>query len=1006
MSLRCLMIAGAVLLLSSVGPAGRAWAAAPVDFSRDIRPLLSDRCFQCHGPEEATREGGFRLDIKESAFGEAESGKHPIVPGKVEASGLIARITSEDEDERMPSADSNKTLSKEEIELLRAWVEQGAQWKEHWSLVVPRRADLPNVKNEKWARHPMDRFVLARVEQAGLSPSAEADRATLIRRVTFDLTGLPPTSEETDAFTADGSDEAYERLVDRLLESPRYGEHMARFWLDAARYGDTHGLHLDNYREMWPYRDWVIRAMNDNMPYDQFTIEQLAGDLLPHPTLDQRVATGFDRANVTTNEGGSIKEEVYVRNVVDRVVTTGTVFMGMTLECTRCHDHKFDPFTMNDFYSMFAYFNSLDGNPMDGNKKDPAPVVRVPSAEQTALLADLDGRIKQLQAKVSGDWPEIDQLQLAWEAQLIADQKSTGEAKADAPKLGNWYVAGPFVTAKAEQVGGKQGPEGKPVKLDETFAVAGKTVKWAERTDLADGRPHAGLPAVVGSHFLYRTMTTTEAKKVTVSLGSDDGIKVYLNNKQVFIKDIARGVAADQDKVELSLAAGENHLLIKIMNYGGAAGFYFSMSASGPAHPANIVALLKTPVEKRSAQQKRALRDYYRGKIATAKPLKRAKADLAKATKDRASAAARVPTTLVWKETKTPRAAFYLKRGQYDQRGDQVQRRTPLSLPRMKAEWPNDRLGFARWLVDPSHPLTARVAVNRLWLQVFGTGIVKTAEDFGSQGQPPSHPRLLDTLAVQFIEDGWDVKAMMKRLVTSATYRQSSRVTKKSLEIDPDNRLLSRGPRFRLDAEMLRDQALFVSGLLVEKIGGPSVKPPQPGGLWLAVGYSGSNTVRFKADTRPDQIHRRTLYTFLKRTSPPPEMSILDAPSRESCVVRRERTNTPLQALLLLNDPQYVEAARALAERTMRDGGNDTVAQATSMFRRCVCRNPSAADLADLVKAYDEEFAYYSKNVEAAKKLVSVGSMATDAKLAVSQLAAWTMTANLLLNLDEVVTKN
>jgi hypothetical protein len=714
------------------------------------------------------------------------------VPGKAVQSELIARITTADAAEIMPPIKTGKKLTTEQIGLLRRWVEQGANWTEHWAFIPPVRPALPAVRDTAWPREPIDRFILARLEREQLQPSSEADRLTLLRRVTLDLTGLPPTLAEVDAFLADTSPQAYERAVDRLLRSPRYGEHMARYWLDAARFGDTHGLHLDNYREMWPYRDWVIKAFNDNKPFDQFLVEQLAGDLLPGATVDQQVATGYNRCHVSTSEGGSIEEEVYVRNVVDQVDTNGTVLLGLTTGCCRCHDHKFDPLTMKDYYALFAFFNSIDGPALDGNAARPAPVLRLASAEA------------------------------------------------------------------------------------------------------------------------LRALEAAEAR---------------------------------------------------------AAGFRRSAAAAGgPA----LLPLL--------------------GKF-----------DEAKHERDRLDNA--IPATLVFKERAQPRPAYLLKRGEYDQRGAEVGRATPAFLPPLPSDAPRNRLGLAHWLVAPEHPLTARVAVNRLWQQVFGTGIVKTAEDFGSQGEPPSHPRLLDWLAVQFIDDGWNVKKMMKRIVTSATYRQSTKVTADRLAKDPGNRLLSHGPRFRLDAETLRDQALAIGGLLVEHVGGPSVKPPQPAGLWEAVGYTGSNTVRFTADTGRDKVHRRSLYTFWKRTAPPPQMTAFDAPSREACTVRRERTNTPLQALLLLNEPQYVEAARALAERVLHGTAVTPEARLTYLFRLATARKPDSKELGELLAAYRDYRAEYGRDSRAAAVLTAVGETKPDPKLDPTELAAWTMIANTVLNLDEVLNK-
>ncbi|MBP63517.1 MAG: hypothetical protein CMJ62_18500 [Planctomycetaceae bacterium] len=1005
---------------------------AAVDFNRDIRPLLSDRCFACHGPNENDRQGGLRLDVQESALDQGDSGLRAIVPGHPEKSEVFSRIGSHEEDVRMPPVDSNKSLTPAQIESVRRWIVTGAAWQEHWSWVPPQRSALPGVANQDWPRTEIDHFILARLEREDLTPSPEADRITLLRRVSFDLTGLPPSTDEVADFRNDKSPGSYERVVDRLLRSQRYGEHMARFWLDAARYGDTHGLHLDNYREIWPYRDWVVNAFNKNMPYDRFTIEQLAGDLLPDPTIEQLVATGFNRAHVTTNEGGSIEQEVYVRNVVDRVVTVGTVFMGMTLDCSRCHDHKFDPFSMDDFYSLFAFFNSIDGSPLDGNRRDHEPVILAPRADQQQRLEWYDQKIKAVEKKMQDPWPEIDALQREWEQELAATtleseagQQKTNAGPQPAVRLGSWYTVGPFRDTRGRLSGSIHGPEGKPVELDSEFRLStGEVVRWLRRPEWTDGQIHLGLPGRLSASFLFRTISSEKARKLSVSIGSGDAIKVYLNQELVLSKKVRRSVAADQETVDLALQEGENQLLLKVANYSGESGFYFRLLSETEAFPRELLSITGTAVDQRSEQDQDALRDFYRYKSTSSKAWEKTHHRLAELRVARAKVYRQVPTTLVWRETQEPRAAHYLKRGEYDQPQHLVSRRTPLSLPPMRDDLKLNRLGFARWLTDRAHPLTARVAVNRLWLQVFGTGIVKTVEDFGSQGELPSHPKLLDWLALQFIEDGWDVKAAMKRMVMSATYRQSSRVASPPGEfrdegsqtpstgipdlyaIDPENRLLARGPRFRLDAEMLRDQALWVSGLLVEKLGGPGVKPPQPGGLWSAVGYTASDTVRFVADQVPEKVHRRTLYTFIKRTAPPPQMSIVDAPSREACVMRRERTNTPLLSLMLFNDPQYVEAARALARRTMREGGASSRSRADFMFRTCACRPPTTVETKDLVQSFHEELAAYEVNSSAARELVDIGLTPEDTTLDISQLAAWTMVANMLLCTDEVVTKN
>jgi hypothetical protein len=1016
--------------ITACAAAGWLLAAATVcgndrlQFNRDVRPILSDKCFACHGPEAASREGGFRLDQRDSAIGEADSGSIPVVPGDLDASELIARITSDDESLRMPPAESHKTLTKEEIETLRRWIAEGAEWEQHWSFTAPVRPELPSVIHENWPRGAIDRFIVARLEQEKLTPATEADRATLLRRVTLDLTGLSPTTAEVDAFLADNRPDAYERAVDRLLASPRYGEHMARFWLDAARYGDTHGLHLDNYREMWPFRDWVVGAFNRNLPFDQFVVEQLAGDLLPNATDDQLIASGFNRCHVSTNEGGVIPEEVYVTAVIDRVDTFGTVMLGLTVGCTRCHDHKYDPLTQGDFYSLFAYFNSLDGNEMDGNREDPAPVIRAPLPEQTARLAELDAQIAGAEAKLVADWPELDAQQGEWERQFVAiesENESVGGSGSattepiptpaanskDYLAVSDWHWVGPFSDSERYLQSHKHGPEGKKVKLKKKFKLTtGEEIGWVRRPEWVDGQVYNDLPGAPAANFLYRTITVGKPQDLEISLGSDDGIRVYLNNELLLKRDDSRSAAADQEKLTLKLKSGENHLLVKVLNFAGQSGFYFAAKTDQPIMPPDVLAAALKPTAERSADEAKLVRQYFRNTAAASPELDKLRTELNAARSERTEVDRAVATTLVFKEMATPKPAYILNRGEYDQHGEEVQRRTPTMLPPMDPSAPNNRLGLAQWVVDRENPLAARVAVNRFWQQFFGVGLVKTSNDFGAQGEPPSHPELLDWLAVDFIESGWDVKRLVRELTLSAAYRQTSHVEPELYRRDPENRLLARGARFRLDAEMLRDQALFASGLLVEKMGGPGVKPPQPAGLWEAVGYSGSNTVKFVPDEGHEKIHRRTLYTFIKRTAPPPEMNTFDAPSRESCIVRRERTNTPLQALLLLNDPQYVEAARGLAERTLREGGDSVEQRARFLFHTATCRQPQIDELTDLVEAYRQELEHYQANPKAAEELVASGSLPADEKLDRSELAAWTMAANVVLNLDEVVTRN
>ena len=1007
-------------------------ADAPVDFNRDIRPILSDKCFACHGPDEKQRTGGFRLDEKASALGKGESGEVIIVPGKATASELIKRITSKDDELRMPPADSTKSLTLEEIALITAWVSQGADWKEHWAFIGPLQAELPQVSQLAWCRNPIDRFVLAGHDREGLKPNAEASRETLLRCVTFDLTGLPPTLAEIDAFLADESPDAFEKVVDRLLKSEHFGEHMAHYWLDAARYGDTHGLHLDNYREIWAYRDWVVDAFNRNLPFDQFAIEQLAGDLLENPTDEQLTATGFNRCHVTTGEGGSIAEEVYVRNVVDRVVTTGTVFMGMTFDCSRCHDHKYDPFTQRDFYSMFAFFNSIDGAPLDGNKKDHAPVLKVTTREQKARIAELELKIAQARSEIARQLVDFKYIEpetptetkvpereeFVWIDDAVpegaAAQGNTPWKFADTPKpvsgskVSTRTAAGLsqhfFTAAKQPLRIAKDDVLFCHVWIDEKNPAKEIMLQWNDGT--WEHRAYWG-----GNSIPWGKDGTVSRKRLGDLPAAGQWVRLEVPAADVGLKVGAavNGWAFTQfdgtvswDKAGIVSGVNQNPLYDSIIAWQRD-----QKAAGGASLPAEVKTIVLLEPGKRNPEQQKQLLDYFVENAHTASreifnPLNKTIADAEKQVADVRNTAT---TTMIFREKKEPKPAHMLNRGEYDQPLEHVTRAVPGTLPSLPEGAPLNRLGFARWLVDDSHPLTARVTVNRLWQQCFGIGLVKTSEDFGSQGEPPSHPELLDWLAVQFREDGWDVKQMMKRIVMSATYRQSAASTRELRLRDPENRLLSRGPRFRLDAEMLRDQALAVSGLLNTQLGGPAVKPPQPDGLWFAVGYSGSNTVRVKADAGPENVQRRTLYTVLNRTAVAPQMSIIDAPSRESCSVRRERTNTPLQALLLLNDPQYFECARGLAERVLREGGDSVESRVNMMFRLCASRFPRTSESTEIVKALADMRTNFTERPEAAKRLVSVGTMPPDESLDVVELASWTVIANLILNLDEVLSK-
>ena len=1052
----CLLTSAITLLHASVSHAD----VNRVEFSRDIRPLLADKCFACHGPDKEERKARLRLDTRADLFKKTRR-RSNVVAGKPDESELFRRLVDEDEDERMPPAESGKSLTKEEIELVRRWIEQGAEWQGHWSLITPTRPALPEVEKADWVHNPIDRFTLARLEASKLTPNGEAERRTLVRRVTFDLTGLPPTPEEVAAFLADDKPGAYERLVDRLLASPHYGEHLARFWLDGARYGDTHGLHLDNFRSMWPYRDWVIRAYNENKPFDEFTIEQLAGDLLPNPTLAQRVATGFNRCNVTTGEGGSIDEEYYVRYAVDRVETTSTVFMGLTAGCAACHTHKFDPLTQKEFYELFAFFNNITERAMDGNRSEVPPIVRVPMPDAQRKIDAANARVGELETKLAS---ELAAAEKAYESWLTSAERSSAKAPPPPPGLVAHFPldeSGPEYRCSIDpkRVGKLRGTaKTGPGKHGQAYVEAGGHIEFADTDrggagdwDTSDafsygawirsnGKANGALFARMDDrvsfngwdlyisnrkyfmHLIHKwpgvalrensgdIIKPNVWEHVFVTYdgsGTPEGYRLYVDGKEVATTVDPNTLAGKPIRAKVPLTVGQRYTKgrTKGVEIDDIRLFSRELSANEVAQLAGtdpLPSLLAIPREKRNEAQKKTLRDYFFREVHPAS--KKIQAEIAKLRATISTESGRSATTLVMEERKTPRGAYVLFRGRYDQRREKVEPGTPAALPPLPEGAPRNRLGYARWLVHRDHPLTARVAVNRYWQQKFGIGIVRTSEDFGSQGEPPTHPKLLDWLAVEFVESGWNIKALQKLLVMSATYRQSSRVEEKSHAIDPENRLYARGPRFRLDAEMLRDQALYAGELLVDRVGGPSVKPPQPDGLWYAVGYTSSNTARFKADAG-DKIFRRSLYTFWKRTSPPPQMTTFDAPSREACTVRRERTNTPLQALLLLNEEQYFESARSLAQIGVQRGLASPKEIASFLFERVTIRPPSAEDLEDLLATYRSTRALFASDPEAAKATIRVGSTKPDPKLDAVELAAWTMVASLILNLDEVITK-
>jgi len=1047
-STACLALVAAVGI--RMGPA-RAAEQLPrtIVFNRDIRPILSDNCFLCHGPDKAQRKARLRLDLEKDALADL-GGYHAIVPGKTAESELVLRITEKDAKKRMPPASTGHALTPRQVDLLRRWIEQGAKWQKHWSLIPPQRPELPAVKNAAWLRNPIDFFVLARLEQEGIAPSPEADRTTLIRRVTLDLTGLPPTPAEVDAFLSDKSSQAYEKVVDRLLRSPRYGERMAVRWLDAARYADTNGYQTDGERTMWRWRDWVIEAFNKNMPFDRFTVEQIAGDMLPGATLDQKIASGFNRNHRGNSEGGVIPEEYAVEYVVDRVDTTCTVWLGLTMGCCKCHDHKYDPITQKDFYQVFAYFNNVPEHGKALKYGNSPPYIKAPTRQQQAQMHEMRTRLQAAEKRFADLEPALAVAQRDWERTvdtsrpipwlfrtgLLAHYELDGHMinGCDSSRCGKFRDgAAAFVPGKIGQAGsfdGKRFIDAGDVGdfgFFDRFALAA----WVYPTDNHSGTVLSRMVDAPRAEGYYVVLEGGTIHVNLIKRWLDDAIRVETErpvsanqwHHVVVTYDgsrLAKGIRIYLDgelqKLKINLDDINQSFKTKEpfrIGAGGGPGSGFHGYVDDvriydhvlQPEDAGLVAvadavndLVAVPPEKRKRSQAHKLRTYFLEKHAPAE-IQDARRTLVELRKRFQKLDDSIPTTMVMEEMKTPRPTHVLIRGEYDKKGPRVFPKIPASLPPLPSGAPNNRLGFARWLVAPSNPLTARVAVNRYWEMYFGQGLVKTAEDFGSQGAWPSHLELLDWLATEFIRSGWDIQAMQKLIVTSATYKQASKLTPELRHKDPENRWLARGPRLRLSAETIRDQALFVSGLLVEKLGGPSVKPYQPSGLWKEL--AGES---YEQD-HGAKLYRRSLYTFWKRTIPPPAMMTFDAAGRETCVVRHSRTNTPLQALNLMNDVTYVEAARKLAERMMRDGGKTAADRLAYAFRLATARRPQPVELQILRTGFDHHLNKYVKDQPAALKLVSAGESRRDTGLDVGELAAYTAVAGMILNLDEVVTK-
>ena len=1029
---------------------------AAVSFNREIRPILANNCFACHGPDEKHRETKFHFDTEDGAFAK----KGVIVRGSAEDSLLIEKITEPNPKDRMPPPDSGHVLTDRQIDLLRRWIDQGAKWDTHWAYVPPTRPQLPPLRDTSWVRNPIDQFILARLEREGLKPSAEADRVTLLRRVTLDLTGLPPTPADIDAFVADTAPDAYEKRVDALLQSPHYGERMAMPWLDASRYADSHGYHIDSHRDMWPWRDWVIGAFNRNLPFDQFTVEQIAGDLLPNATRDQMIASGFNRNHMINFEGGAIADEYQVEYVVDRVEATSSAFMGLTMGCARCHSHKFDPITHKEFYQFFAFFNSVPEQGLDGRTGNAVPVLPLPTAEQQLKLDEINGAIKARQTALAD--AAVAPLQREWE-RTVADR---GPSRDGEGLTAHYELDGNFSDVSGRYQHGRTivgeptfdpGQVGRGASFDGDTEVSFGDVGSFDRSDSfsiavwVKGRgnlPMSGFQKLDpdrrrGYEWMFDDIALVGiqrwAAKLSIRLASsagDDAIQVrtrerlrlgdwyhvaatydgsgkaaglglYVDGKAADV-EVVRDSLTGPIKTDAALRVGSKTLGKPFVGQIDDLRLYNCVLKPADIedlalhHPVRV--LLSGVTGKSSKEESDRIRDYF---LTYAAPdaLRTAYAELKTLRLQRDDFTKTIPTTMVMAEMKKPRDTFVLARGDYRNQTDKVEPGVPAILPKLPEGSPLNRLTLAKWLVDPGHPLTSRVAVNRFWQMYFGYGIVKTQEDFGVQGEPPVHPELLDWLATEFVKSGWDVRAMQRLIVTSATYRQSSKVTPLILEKDPENRLLARGPRGRMPAEMIRDNALAASGLLNAAIGGPSVFPYQPKGIWEELAFGDGFSAQSYQQSHGLDLYRRGMYTFWKRTAPAASLATFDAPDREKCTARRAQTNTPLQALVLLNDPTYVEASRALAQRAMIEGGRDPNARIRYAFRLVTARPPADKEVKVLRTLLAGRLKAFREDRQSALKLLSVGESRRDRRLDATELAAYTTVASVILNLDETISK-
>jgi hypothetical protein len=1050
-ALRCLLL-GSLVIGAAI--CQEAWADKPLQYNRDIRSILADNCFACHGPDSASRKADLRLDKRDAAIEMAA-----ITPGDPDSSVMLDRIFSDDPDEVMPPPAIKKTLTAAQKETLRRWIAEGAEYEPHWSFIAPVRPEVPSVSDAAWVRNPIDAFVLAKLDTLELKPAPEADRHTLARRLSLDLTGLPPKPELVAEFVADTSPQAYEKLVDKLLESPHWGEHRGRYWLDAARYADTHGIHFDNFREIWAYRDWVIHAFNRNLPFDQFTIEQLAGDLLPNATIEQKVASGFNRCNITTNEGGVIAEEYLVLYTRDRTETTSLVWMGLTAGCAVCHDHKFDPISQREFYEMAAFFNNTTQGAMDGNIKNTPPVIPVPQNEADyrrtqAIPGELAAAQQQLENRKQTGRSEFDKWLvdatpdaisqllsqgLELHAKLNVEMKETvdvevrgktrplpagsltwGEGRnadralhldantnVELADVGNFDFNQPFTISAWVKLTatGLTGPI--IARMNESTAYRGWDL-WVQNNRIGTHLIHS-WPQDAIKTVAVTELPLNEWRHVTVTYdgsGKVAGLQIYYNGEPQPTQPEAneiKNTSITDVPLRFGRRSGKGSQLanVQLQDVRIYSKQFEPATVSSLKQGDDLLTNLYKPAAERTETETAQLYQWWlQGVDQVTRSLNERILAL---NKEQSEIQARSTVAHVMNERAEPAMAYILHRGEYDQRRDEVKPKTLAVLPPMADDLPRNRLGFAQWLLTAEHPLTARVTVNRFWQEVFGTGLVRTAGDFGVTGELPANQELLDWLAVEFRESGWDIKKFFKLLVMSNTYRQAAITTPEKLERDEQNRYCSRGPRYRMDAEMVRDYALAASGLLVPKIGGPSVKPYQPPGVWEAVAMIGSNTRDYKPDTG-ENLYRRSMYTFWKRSAPPASLDIFNAPNREVCTVRRERTNTPLQALVTLNDPQFIEAGRVLAAQVLQSDSDDD-ARLQRMANRLLARDLRDEELVVVKQVLTDLLAYYAEHADDAAQLIAVGETKPDGVLAPATLAAWTMVANQLMNLDELLNK-